>query len=128
MGTKANCTLCHAVAGVGGMLGPDLTKVGAIRTATDLMEAVVYPSASYVRSYEPLMMRLKSGVEYYGIIRDEAQNVLRLATSPATEVSLERSQIAEMIEGTMSLMPPGFDGVLTPKELADLVAYLMTLR
>ncbi len=125
---NANCALCHAVAGAGGVLGPDLTKVGAIRTATDLMEAIVYPSASYVRSYEPLTVRLKSGEEHYGIIRDETQDALRLATSPVTEVSLKRSQISGMTEGTMSLMPPGFDGVLTPKELADLVAYLMTLR
>jgi putative membrane-bound dehydrogenase-like protein len=128
VGQKANCALCHAVAGTGGVLGPDLTKIGAIRTATDLMEAVVYPSASYVRSYEPLTVRLKSGEEHYGIIRDETQEALRLATSPATEVSLNRSQIFGMTEGTMSLMPPGFDGVLTSKELADLVAYLMTLR
>jgi len=93
-----------------------------------LMEAIVYPSASYVRSYEPLTVRLKSGEEHYGIIRDETQDALRLATSPVTEVSLKRSQISGMTEGTMSLMPPGFDGLLTPKELADLVAYLMTLR
>jgi putative membrane-bound dehydrogenase-like protein len=127
-GPRANCALCHAVAGAGGILGPDLTKVGAIRTATDLMEAIVYPSASYVRSYEPLTVRLKSGEEHYGIIRDEAQDALRMATSPLTEVSLKRSQVATMTEGTVSLMPSGFDGALTPRELADLVAYLMTLR
>ena len=127
-GAKANCALCHAVAGAGGVLGPDLTKVGAIRTATDLMEAVVYPSASYVRSYEPVAVRLKSGEEHYGIIRDETQDALRLSTSSVTEVVLKRSQITAMSEGTMSLMPPGFDSLLTPKELVDVVAYLMSLR
>jgi len=127
-GTKANCALCHAVAGAGGVLGPDLTKAGAIRTATDLMEAILYPSASYVRSYEPVMVRLKSGEEHYGILRDEASEVVRLATGPATEVRLKRSEISGLTEGMMSLMPPGFDGVLAPGELADLVAYLQVLR
>jgi len=127
-GAKANCAVCHAVSGAGGVLGPDLTKVGAIRTATDLMEAIVYPSASYVRSYEPVAVRVKSGEEHYGLIRDETQDALRLATSSATEVSLKRSQISAMTEGTMSLMPPGFDGLLTPKELIDVATYLMSLR
>lgn len=125
---KANCAGCHAVAGAGGVLGPDLTKVGAIRTATDLMEAIVYPSASYVRSYEPMTVRVKSGEAHYGIIRDETQDVLRLATSLSTEVAVRRSEILSLNEGTMSLMPPGFDGLLSPKELIDIVAYLMTLR
>ena len=127
-GAKANCVLCHAVSGVGGSFGPDLTRIGAIRTARDLMEAVVYPSDSYVRSYEPLMVRLKSGEEHYGLIRDETKDGLRLATSPTTEVILRRDEISTMNEGSMSLMPPGFDSVLTTRELADLVVYLMGLR
>lgn len=127
-GTKANCALCHAVAGVGGALGPDLTKAGAIRTATDLLEAILYPSASYVRSYEPVTVLLRSGEEHYGIVRDDASDALRLATGPATELRLKRSEISGLTEGLMSLMPPGFDGVLSPGELVDLVAYLQALK
>jgi hypothetical protein len=42
---------------LGGKVGPDLTSVGQIRTERDLLEAVVYPSASFVRSYEQLTRR-----------------------------------------------------------------------
>ncbi len=125
---RSFCTTCHAVSQVGGVLGPDLTKVGAIRTATDLLEAIVYPSSSYVRSYEPVLLRLRSGEEHYGILRDETPDSVRLATGPATEIKLPRKDITTMTEGVMSLMPPGFDGLLSPQELADLVTYLLTLR
>jgi putative heme-binding domain-containing protein len=125
---RARCTACHAVSGEGGNLGPDLTKIGAIRTATDLLEAIVFPSSSYVRSYEPILVRLKSGVEHYGMIRDETPETIRLATGPDTEVPLPRREIDTMSEGMMSLMPPGFDGVLAAQELVDLVTYLLTLR
>lgn len=125
---RSLCTSCHAVSGVGGNLGPDLTKVGAIRTATDLMEAVVFPSNSFVRSYEPLLVRLRSGVEHYGILRDETLETMRLATGPATEIAFLRKDVGGITEGAMSLMPPGFDALLAPQELADLVTYLLTLR
>ena len=125
---RALCTSCHAVSNTGGNLGPDLTKVGAIRTATDLLEAIIYPSSSYVRSYEPAIIGLKSGQELYGIVKDEKQDTVRLATGPSTEVSLPRLEISGITEGSMSLMPPGFDGILSPQEIADLVTYLLTLR
>src|SRR5205823_14262838 len=39
---KAICATCHAVQGQGGKIGPDLGKIGAIRTPRDLLEAIVF--------------------------------------------------------------------------------------
>jgi hypothetical protein len=41
---------------------------------------------------------------------------------------IPRVDVAAMSEGAMSLMLPGYDGILSPTELADLIAYLQTLR
>ena len=51
---KTQCIACHKVGYVGGLIGPDLTRIGGIRTERDLLEAIVFPSASFVRSYEPV--------------------------------------------------------------------------
>ncbi len=51
---KAQCIACHKIGYVGGSVGPDLTRIGGIRTERDLLEAIVFPSASFVRSYEPV--------------------------------------------------------------------------
>jgi putative heme-binding domain-containing protein len=122
--TKATCTTCHAVGYLGGKLGPDLTSIGAVRSERDLLEAIVFPSASFVRSYEPMVVRLKSGSDVIGIPRGDSGDTLTLATGPGAEQRVAKAEVAEMQPGTTSLMPQGFDQVLSRQELADLVAFL----
>ena len=47
---KAACVACHTIGYVGGHVGPDLSRVGAIRQERDLVESILYPSASFVQS------------------------------------------------------------------------------
>jgi putative membrane-bound dehydrogenase-like protein len=124
---KAICTTCHAMSNVGGTLGPDLTRIGAIRVERDLLEAIVYPSASFVRSYEPALVKTKNG-DQLGILKKEAADEIVLANGPGSEVHIPRAEIISAQPGTMSLMPQGFDGMLTPQEIADLVAFLRTAK
>jgi len=112
--TKAACSACHAIGYLGGTLGPDLTHVGKIRTERDLLEAIVFPSASFVRSYEPLQVTTKKGKVYNGL----------LATSATEEVRIARQDIDEVQPGKVSIMPAGLDQQLTRQELADLVTFL----
>ena len=52
MSEKSKCSSCHRVGEQGKRVGPDLTTIGANRTAGDLLESMVFPSASIVRDYE----------------------------------------------------------------------------
>jgi putative membrane-bound dehydrogenase-like protein len=124
---KAICTTCHAMSNIGGTFGPDLTKIGAIRVERDLLEAIVFPSASFVRSYEPMLVKTKTG-DQPGILKKDAQDEVVLANGPTSEVHIPRSDVVSVQPGTVSLMPQGFDGILTPQELADLVAFLRTAK
>ncbi|HET6409876.1 MAG TPA: PVC-type heme-binding CxxCH protein [Chthoniobacteraceae bacterium] len=124
---KGLCTTCHAMSNTGGTLGPDLTKIGAIRAERDLLEAIVFPAASYVRSYEPLMVKTTSG-DQLGILKKEGAHEIVLSNGPASEVSISRKDIVSVQPGSMSLMPQGFDGIFTPQELADLVAFLRAAK
>jgi putative membrane-bound dehydrogenase-like protein len=125
---KAACSTCHAIGYLGGNLGPDLTRIGTIRTERDLLEAVVFPSASFVRSFEPMLVVTKSGDEHSGILRRDAPDEVVLATGPNAEVRLARADIAEMRPGTVSVMPQGLDEQLTREELADLLAFLKATK
>ena len=69
--TKAACTSCHAIGYLGGHVGPDLTRIAAIRTRRDLLESIVLPSASIVRSYEPILVETRSGMIYNGLVKQE---------------------------------------------------------
>lgn len=121
---KAACTSCHKMGYVGGTVGPDLTSISQARTERDLLEAIVYPSASFVRSYEPVIVKMKDDEEYSGVLRKDAPDEVVLATGPNTEARVSRSDIAEMRPGRVSVMPGGLDEQLSKQELADLVAFL----
>ncbi len=71
-GSKAACLSCHAIGYIGGRIGPDLTKIGQVRGERDLLEAVVYPSASFARGYEPVTVRTRSGALRSGVLRSDA--------------------------------------------------------
>jgi putative heme-binding domain-containing protein len=121
---KAACATCHAVGYLGGRLGPDLTNIGKVRTDRDLVESIVFPSASFVRSYEPVLLRLDDGRSATGILVRETASELVLATGPQQEMPVPRAEIVAIQPGTASLMPQGIVSVLTKQELADLVAFL----
>jgi putative membrane-bound dehydrogenase-like protein len=125
---KAACTACHKLGYLGGSVGPDLTSVGQSRTERDLLESIVYPSASFVRSYEPVTIVTKAGDEFSGVLRrDNAEEVV-IVTGPGPELRLARADVAEMRPGTISVMPQGLDEQLSKPELADLVVFLKNTK
>ncbi|MFO0808736.1 MAG: c-type cytochrome [Gemmataceae bacterium] len=127
-GTKAVCVTCHAVGYAGGKLGPDLTKIGGTRTERDLLEAIVFPSASFVRGYEPVTVTTHGGKSVTGILKRDADDAVIVATAADKEERIERKDVATVEPAAVSLMPAGLDQQLTPQELADLVAFLKACR
>ncbi len=123
-GAKAACSTCHSIGYGGGHVGPDLTRVGQIRTERDILEAIVYPSSSFVRSFEPFIVTTKDGEDYSGVIKKDAPDEVILATGPQSEQRIQRSNIADMRMGSVSIMPQGLDEQLSKQELADLVVFL----
>jgi putative heme-binding domain-containing protein len=121
---RTACVLCHKIGYGGGLLGPDLTAIGKIRSERELLEAVMYPSAAIVRGYETVVATTRSGESHSGILKLESADELVLATGPESELRLARAQVTDLQPGAVSAMPPGMDVVLTPQELADLVAFL----
>lgn len=125
---KTACAACHAIGYLGGKVGPDLTRISEVRSERDLLEAIVYPSASFVRSYEPVLVVTRDGDEHSGVLRKDAADEVVLATGPNTEARLSRAEIAEMRPGGVSVMPQGLDEQLSRQELADLLAFLKNTR
>jgi len=126
--SKASCSACHAIGYLGGKVGPDLTQIGKIRSERDLLESIVFPSASLVRSYEPVQVTTKSGKVHNGLILKDGPEEIVLATGPNQEARLSREDIEEMQPSKVSVMPAGLDQQLTVRELADLVAFLKACK
>ncbi len=126
---RAACMSCHPVGYKGGNLGPDLSKVGAVRTRRDLLESIAFPSASFVRSYEPMQVTQSDGTTSYGILANQdAESITLNLSAVLPAVRIPRAQIQAITPGTFSLMPQGLDRVLGDQDLADIVAYLQSLK
>ena len=126
---KAACITCHSIGYQGGHVGPDLTKISEIRRERDLLEAIVYPSASFVRSYEPVIVLTKEGDLHTGILKeDSGAETVHLVTGPGAEVRLAVSSVQEIKPGAVSIMPAGLDEQLSRQDLADLLVFLKNTR
>ena len=126
--TKAACSACHKMGYAGGLVGPDLSRIGEVRTERDLLEAVLFPSLSFVRSYEPSLVLTTDGRSVNGVIRGESSQGLLVATGPDQEVRIPLNEVDEMHPSTVSVMPAGLDQQLSVQELADLIAFLKEAR
>ena len=127
-GLKVSCVSCHKIGYVGGQVGPDMSKIGSIRSDRDLLESILLPSASFVRSYEPVQVTTSSGKLISGILKKDAVDEVILTINATDEVRINRADIEEVTPGTVSVMPSGLDQQLTRQELADLIAFLRACR
>jgi putative heme-binding domain-containing protein len=113
---------------VGGRIGPDLTRIGQIRSERDLLEAIVFPNASFARGYEPVIVTTNTGEIRGGVLRSDLPEEMILVTGAGDETRILRKDIADVQPGAVSLMPPGLTEQLTRQELADLLAFLKATR
>ena len=126
-GKKAGCSSCHTIMTEGGDVGPDLTGVGAIRSGIDLLEAVVYPSASFVPGHEVYRVETATDV-YTGVQGEGTPDAVLLISGPRDRVRIPRKEIRSMRPSAVSLMPDGFADNLTRQELSDLLAFLQSQK
>ena len=121
--TKSLCITCHVKGDKGVNFGPDITRIGDIRSERDLLEAIIYPSSTIARYYELLIVQKKQG-EAAGLLRRDSVDEIVLGLAPGAEQTIPMKEIKGAKYSNVSLMPEVFDKLLKPEEIADLVAYL----
>jgi putative heme-binding domain-containing protein len=121
---KVACISCHSIGYLGGKIGPDLTRIGQVRSERDLLEAILFPSASFARGYEPVVVTKQSGETLTGLLRSELSDTIVLVSGAGAETRIPRGDIIDMQPGTVSIMPAGLADQLSRQELADLLAFL----
>jgi putative membrane-bound dehydrogenase-like protein len=120
----ASCIACHRRGYLGGAIGPDLNRIGSVRSERDLLESILFPSLSFVRSYEPISIVTDDGLVFNGLLRGESDTEMTLQLDAQKSVLILKSSIEESHMGKVSIMPAGLEKQLTPQDLADLVKYL----
>lgn len=124
MGT---CGACHTLHNQGGQVGPDLTKFK--RDDLDsLLLNIVNPSAEIREGYENFLVTTKDGRVINGFLAEQDPQVVVLRGLDGQNVSLPRTQIADMKNAGVSLMPEGLLDAFSDQQVRDLFAYLRTTQ
>ena len=138
---KGACGHCHMVKGRGGPLGPDLTRVGAARSVEYLVESIRTPSKELSQGmsdpnnhygipleYETVTAVTRGGERVVGIAKNEDAFSLQLLGQDDELHLFLKKDLREVIHERRSLMPAYPEQTLGKQGLADLLAYLTSLR
>jgi len=127
-GETAKCSACHRVLGRGEAVGPDLSDLGLRMDRAAMLQAIQSPSAAIAPEYLPYTVSTVDGRVVVGVVRADGAATIRIVDADAEETVLERSAIEAIRPVTTSIMPVGLAGAIGDADLADLLAFLETLR
>ena len=126
------CSKCHSVSGQGSArLGPDLARRENDATDAALVESILAPSKVIRKGFESDTVVTTSGKTLSGIVveRTAEKLVLRDASRHGEMLTLTPSDIDEVHENPLSLMPAGQVNQLTSRQqFLDLIRYLIEIR
>ena len=124
---KGACATCHRVNGVGPRVAPDLSDIGAARTAGALQQALLDPTSVMMPLNRPVQILMKDGKTIVGRRLNEDTYTVKVIDDHEQLRSIAKTDIGRLVVETKSTMP-SYAGRLTPEELSDLVAYLLSLK
>lgn len=121
---EEHCAKCHGEPGKGGSIGPDLNTVRA-RDARQIVLAILAPNLEVAPQYLSYTIALQDGRVLTGTIVEETPTALTIGKPDGTTETILRSSIEALRSSGQSLMPTGFEQQLTPRDVADIVAFLL---
>ena len=124
---KGNCASCHRVGAQGPRAAPDLSSIGATRTAATLQRALLDPNAALLPTNRPVRAVLRDGRVVTGRRLNEDTFTVQILDANERLVSLDRADIRDYAVSNAATMP-SYATSLSDDERADLVAYLLSLQ
>jgi putative heme-binding domain-containing protein len=122
---KASCAACHSGASA---IGPDLHGVAKRFSRDDLLTAILEPSKDIAPQYRVIQLAMKNGTVHQGLIVYDSPAGIMLQTGATTTVRVVGDDVESRAISDVSLMPAGLLDKLTDSEIADLLAYMKTLK
>jgi putative membrane-bound dehydrogenase-like protein len=122
---KRSCVKCHAGSSP---LGPDLLGAAGRLSRNDLFAAILEPSKEVAPLYQATQIITGAGKIYHGLVVYESPDGTLLTTGPDTTIRIAGDEIVALRKSRLSIMPSGLLANADDQEVADLYAYLQTLR
>ena len=120
---EASCVRCHKYNGEGGEVGPEVTGIGALRDRQYLLESIVFPNKQVAPGFESVMVTMKNGTVYAGLLKSETPERLEINSPEDGLIPIKKSDIKARERG-LSGMPEELRQVLSRQDLRNLVEFL----
>jgi putative membrane-bound dehydrogenase-like protein len=124
---KKVCSTCHRLENEGLEVGPDLLSALRNKTPEILLTDILDPSREVDPRYLNYQIQTKAGRVFTGMIASETASSMTLRRAENVEDTILRNQIDEIQATGKSLMPEGLEMQLTKQDLADVIAYLLSV-
>jgi putative heme-binding domain-containing protein len=124
---KGGCTACHRIAGAGSHVAPQLGDIGAARSAGSLQRSLLEPTSQMMPINRPVRLVTTDGTIINGRRLNEDTYSVQVIDDRERLHSLAKSDLREFTISTTSPMP-SYKGKLSDEEIADLLAYLLSLK
>jgi cytochrome c oxidase cbb3-type subunit III len=124
---RHDCTRCHRVGAQGARVAPDLSDIGSIRGPGSLQRSLVDPNSQMMPINRPVRIVTRDGKVISGRRLNEDTYTVQLIDDQERLLSLTKADLREYTILTTSPMPSYKDRI-TSDELADLLAYLLSLK
>lgn len=121
---RSQCAKCHRLEGIGGQIGPDLSKVWQTHTIAKILESMIDPSKEIKEGFATWVVTTKDGQIHAGLkMMDDKQEVV-LRDAAGKDIRIPAGEIEDKEASKQSLMPDGVIALLKFQEFVDLVAFL----
>jgi putative heme-binding domain-containing protein len=124
---KGGCARCHRAGAQGSGVAPNLSDIGATRSPGSLVRSLMDPTSQMMPINRPVRAVTRDGKVINGRRLNEDTYTVQLVDDQEKLVSLVKADLREYTILTVSPMP-SFKDRLTDNELADVVAYLLSLK
>jgi putative heme-binding domain-containing protein len=124
---KGNCARCHTMAGRGGALGPDLSDIGAQRSAAYLRASLLDPEASVPDGFLQVRLVTRDGRSIAGLRLNEDVFSIQIRDFSDSFQSYWKNDLAELEKQRGKSPMPSYREAFSSAELDDVVAYLVSL-
>jgi putative membrane-bound dehydrogenase-like protein len=122
------CLKCHAIHGVGGAVGPELSVIGKKASRENLLESILYPSKAIADQFVTWVVETKAGLTLSGLLVEDVPGHVVLRDANAKDHKVDRKDIATKEKSPVSLMPDNLVGAVSEDDLLDVVEYLHSLK
>lgn len=124
---SGGCAGCHRVNGKGPRVAPELSEIGAVRSADALQRSLIDPSGSIQPVNRFVRAVPRNGKIISGRRLNEDTYTVQLIDEQERLVSLAKADLRDYTVIMTSPMP-AYKDKLGSRELADVVAYLLSLK